>query len=53
VEGTGSWVGGVRSVGGKLGEVATEATRSGCGLSAVRCPAAKEEGNVGCFEASW
>jgi hypothetical protein len=52
VEGAGSWVKGVRGVGGKLEEAAMEAARSGCGPSTVRCPAAKEEGGVGCFEAS-
>jgi hypothetical protein len=52
VEDIGSWVVGVRGVDGKLGEVATEAARSGCDPSAVRCPTAEEEGNVGYFEAS-
>jgi hypothetical protein len=51
VEGTDSWVRGVCGVGGKLGEAATAAARSGCGLFAVRCPTAEEEGNVDCFEA--
>jgi hypothetical protein len=52
VEGTSSCVGGVRGVDGKLGEAATEAARSECGRSTVRCSAANEEGGVGCFEAS-
>jgi hypothetical protein len=52
VEGIGSWVVGVRGVDGKLGEVATEEAHSGCDPSAVRCPTAEEEGNVGYFEAS-
>jgi hypothetical protein len=52
VEGADSWVRGVRGIGGKLGEVVTEAARSRCGSSAVRCPTAEEEGGVDCFEAS-
>jgi ferric-dicitrate binding protein FerR (iron transport regulator) len=51
VEGTDSWVRGVRSVSGKHGEAAMEAAHSGCGPFVVRCPAAKE-GGVSCFEAS-
>jgi hypothetical protein len=52
VEGTSSWVGGVCGVGGKLGEVATDAAHSGCGPSAVRCLMVEEGGDVGCLEAS-
>jgi hypothetical protein len=52
VEGADSWVGGVRGVGRKLGEVVTEAAYSGCGPSTVRYPTVEEEGSIGCFEAS-
>jgi hypothetical protein len=52
VEGAGSWVGGVHGVDGKLGEAATEVVHSRCSPSSVRCPAAEEEGGVGCCEAS-